>query len=85
MTEKAKDIITTYRSRSNEERTDEKLQRLAAGYIDDAVDSLPQAGASSDPGPELAEAQTYALIGIGHALLAVSYRISNLRVVIDPY
>lgn len=62
MTEKAKDIVTAHGSRFTSESGDEKLARLAAGYIDGAVGSLPQADASSD----LVRAQTYALIGIGH-------------------
>jgi hypothetical protein len=83
MTERAEDIIMTHRSRVISETCHEKLERLAAGYLDDAVGSLPQADAPSDPGPELAQGQTYALIGIGHALLAISNQLSSLEVSID--
>jgi hypothetical protein len=79
MTEKAKDIVTAHGSRFTSESGDEKLARLAAGYIDDAVGSLPQADASSD----LVRAQTYALIGIGHALLAISHQLTYLEVSIN--
>jgi hypothetical protein len=83
MTEKAKDIIARTRIDQRWELTRESLERLAAEYIDDAVDSLPEADASTDPGPESAQAQTLALIGIGHALLAISHQLSNFQVSIS--
>jgi hypothetical protein len=75
MTEKAKDIIARTRIDQRWELTRESL--------DDAVDSLPEADASTDPGPESAQAQTLALIGIGHALLAISHQLSNFQVSIS--